>query len=200
MLLHGEIFSREKTRKYWGPLLTISFSLLYHYGSIHLGYIFIPAWLLLFVVMGAFVGGLPSGFLSAAWAFGYSLYATDDIIWAVQVGIVALLIVALVGWQSDEIKRQILQVKTQTDHAERNQAAADLVDSANGNINRLRTVLKIIDDLLVGWNVLSDQARQGVIIDIRNQLATMTLLVLGWRTLAREKQLVIKDVEPISRE
>lgn len=176
--------------RFWGPLATIVFTALYHAGVIYFGFTVAVGWLWIFAVVGAFVGGRRAGLISAAWAGLYAYYAMPTGNWefTVQRVVIGFLLAGLVGWQTQNLRRALAEAQAALELARKNQAKADLVDSANGNIEKLRMALKMLDDLLMGWDVLDDGARRGLIMDIRRHLATLTLLVYGWRKLAQAKR------------
>lgn len=179
------IYSKRAIRWIWGPVATIIITAAYHALLKDFGLSATTAIFFILVVQASFWGGWPAGLLSALWGTGYNFYVTGDTPRTVQVGIAMFVSVLVLSWQSREIYRQAELART-------NQIKADLVDSANGNINRLNDVLKILDDLIMGWDVLSEQSRKGIMEDIRNRLATMILLVAGWHALSRERDFVKK--------
>lgn len=177
--------------RFWGPLFTIIFTLAYHAGSLYFHYSITLIWIMVFVVWGTFASGLRGGLIAAAWGILYALYAipmTDQLNRAIQVSIGIIMVAGLVGWQTRSLRRSLAKTQAALLLAEKNQVKANLVDSANGNIEKLRTALKMLDDLLMGWDVLDDNSRRGLIIDIRAHLATLILLVFGWRKLAEAKR------------
>jgi hypothetical protein len=182
--------------RFWGPLLTVSFTVVYYAIILYFGWSITFSWLWLFMAAGIFISGLRAGMLCAAFIVAFTLYAIPmDTSRIIQLAISTPAAAVLVGWQTRELRLALSRVQAEGDRArealaqaEKNQAKADLVDSVNGNIEKLRTVLKILDDLLMGWDVLDNDRRRGLIIDVRAQLATLLLLVFGWHKIAEEKR------------
>lgn len=165
--------------RFWGPLATVVFTALYHIGAQYFGYSITAAWLYLFVVFGAFIGGLRAGLVAAVFVAGYSIYAMEDISRVIQVAAAVLLIAGLVGWQRRRLRAEFRR-------AEDNQGAADFVDNLNGNIERVRITREQLLDILE-TDLLSEETR----LKLREALGVLNNLeqaTAGWRQLRELKK------------
>lgn len=112
--------------RFYGPLATIIFTIMYHYGSFRFGYSIAVGWLWLFMIVGAFVGGLWAGLISAAWVAGYSYYVdSEDPTLLIQRIAIGFLMAMLVGWQTQRLRAAF--------------KAAD--ETVNGNVEKMYTSL-----------------------------------------------------------
>jgi hypothetical protein len=158
---------------------TVIFTALYHLGARYFGYAITLSWLYLFVVFGAFTGGLRAGLLAAIFVAGYSLYVLDDTSRSVQVAIAVLLSAVLVGW----LRRRL---RAEWQRAEDNQAAADLIHGLNGNIERVRGARAQLLDILE-----AEPLNEGTRLKIRgvlNVLNNLEQATAGWRQLRELKK------------
>lgn len=160
--------------RFWGPLATVMFTAAYHAGAQYFGYSITAAWLYLFVVFGAFIGGLRAGLVAAVFVAAYSAYTVEDTNRAIQVAIAVLLIAGLVGWQRRRLRAEFRR-------AEDNQGAADFVDNLNGNIERVRAARGQLLEILE-MEPLNEEARLRLreVLGVLNNLEQATA---GWRQL-----------------
>lgn len=141
--------------KFWGPLATIVFTVAYHFGSMVFGYAIAVGWLWLFMITGAFVGGLRAALICAAWVGMYAYYVApaDDLTRMAQQVIISFLMAFLVGWlrrrerHERDVIRATLANGTVTKIREAFQLAAELKEKAKAEPKIYPTILQIEDRL-----------------------------------------------------
>ncbi len=157
--------------KFWGPLATIAFTIVYHLGSVYFGYSVFIAWLWLFLIIGTFVGGLRAGFICAIWIILYTLYAvSDDPSRAIQIMIATPIVAYLVGWQT----RNIRQLHKMTD------------ELVNGNIDKAKNALNIARELLLNWEDYTNVGRYKRVRLFEDALGNLLAGIVGFRHIRRE--------------
>lgn len=155
--------------KFYGPLATVVFTVLYHLGAMYLGYSISLTWITCFVVLGTFLSGLRGGAVAALWAMAYALYAVD-FNRAIQAVFGLSLIVFIVGWQTQKL-RQIYQ------------ASDELL---NGNATKLKEGLKFLREAKTELAKTRDKIELG-----EDRLGNVLSTVVGYKAL-RE---MIKEVD-----
>lgn len=171
--------------RFYGPALTLIFILFYHGLADRLGWPVNMIWITVFVVYGTFVSGLRGGLLSAGFGVVYALYtlAPDR---ALQVAVGLPLIASVIGWQTRAFREALAE-------ANRNRRAANIVDSVNGNIRLNLEAIRILDEVLVGWEITPAGITKDRIEDARGKLADLATMVKGYHAIARERGFVEGD-------
>lgn len=116
--------------RFYGPLATIIFTIVYHWLVVTFGFIPAPGWLWLFMILGAFVGGRKAGLVSAVWVSLYAIYITPDggASLTIQRVMIAFITVGLIGWQTHQIRK----------------AYQDADQALNGNVEKMQKGLKYL--------------------------------------------------------
>lgn len=178
--------------RFWGPLGTIVFVVVYHAGSVYFGYTISLAWVWLPVIAAAFVGGFRAGLISAIFMCLYAFYAIPQLDRVVQVVITVPLVAGLVGWQTRLLRRALADARewaeratAALERAEINEAAAQALGALNGNILRIRHSRNLLLKTLEQQR-LDEMAREEIrqVLHVLNNLEQATA---GWQELAKIK-------------
>jgi hypothetical protein len=179
--------------RYWGPVSTVAFTVIYHLGSVAFGYSITGAWLWLFMIIGS-VGGLRAGLICAGFISAYSFYAfPDDLSRVIQVAAASFLAVLIVGMETRALRRSVADETTQRKRADDNQSKADIVDSVNGNLKLALGAIDILDSLRFGWDSIEDKNRLAMVEQARGKLADQVTLHRSFRQMARERGFVLGE-------
>lgn len=163
--------------KITGPIVTLIVLAIVHYVSCLRGtaaLAFVP------LVWSAYAGGLAPALASAVVIVAYTVLAyPPDYNRLGQVAVSALAIALMVGY----LKRH-----------------AELSQSLNGNLKRLRETVELVQRLKVEWADLSDSGRYKLVGLIEDKLGNLAALVFGWHSIKEEmehtkKTLGVKDDE-----
>jgi hypothetical protein len=174
-------------RYFLGPLVVMAMIGVVEY--FHTILLFEPSAALPFAGMAIslYFGGWRSNMASALLASSYALVLHPDDPARVAQAVIACFAVAIGGSFLRESERKAWT------HAGSNQDKAEFVDSINGNLKLLERAHKMSDDLLEGWEVLSQSARYEKIAQIRGTLANLRLLAEGWHKMAKERGFIIRE-------
>ena len=176
--------------RYWGPVATVAFTVLYHLGSMAFGYSPAVAPLTIFLAIGS-ITGLRSGLICAAWVSGYAYYAIDDTSRVIQIVIGVFGIAAIVGLQTRALRKAVIEAKAEHTRADLNQQKADIVDSVNGNVQLALKAIDLLDSLRFAWDAIADSERLRMVEQARAKLADLVTLARGFRQMAKERGFVL---------
>lgn len=114
--------------RFWGPVATVVFTVLYHLTAVSFGFTVAVGWLWVFAVLGAFIGGRKAGLIAATWAAVYAYYVTPGEDWPflAQRVVIGFILTEIVGWQTHQLREYY-------------KAADELL---NGNAIRLNLALR----------------------------------------------------------
>lgn len=174
------------TERLIGPATTIIVTLFYHWFVV-LGHAPVTVAILFpFVVLAAFTSGMRAGMVAALWVSGYSAWLvwTTDPLRAVVVAASLIATNHMVGL-----------LKRRSRIAEETRRKAELADAVNGNIEKLRDIEKSLFELLMGWQVLNDEAQLRIVKVAHSNIANLTSIVSGWRELWKERETLIEEHE-----
>lgn len=159
--------------RFWGPLATIVFTIIYHYGALTFGYSIAVMPLVLILAFGAFVGGLRAGLICAVWITLYTFYAIpDDLSRVIQIGLGSVGVALVIGWQT----RKIRQLYIVTD------------ELVNGNVDKAKNSLRIARELIEHWEMYTDTGRLWQVRRFEDALGNLLAGVVGYRHIRREIQ------------
>ena len=159
--------------RFWGPVATVTCTIIYHLGSIAFGYSPAVMPLVIFLVLGS-LSGLRPGLICAVWISGYAVYAIDDLSRVVQIAIGAVSVAFITGWQTRALRQALTEALAGAE-------ARKMVDTLNGNIIRITEARELILDIL-NHNNLDENTRSR----LRSALHTMNNLQFatkGWAEL-----------------
>lgn len=168
--------------RFYGPLVTVVFTVLYHLGHLYFGYSVTLVWIAVFVVVGSFLSGLRGGLVAALFAVGYAFYAIpmiDRVDRAVQVAAGMVIMAFAVGY----LRRRERQ---QSQRATENEAAAQALGALNGNILRIRHSRNLLLKVLQQHRL--DDITQEEIRSVLHVLNNLEMATAGWQELARVKE------------
>lgn len=160
-----------------GPVVTLIFlAAVYYLPIIHgtAALAFVP------LVWSAYVGGLAPALASAIIITAYAvLDYPPDYNRLAQVSLSAIAIAVM----ASRLKRH-----------------AELSQSLNGNLKRLREAVELVRQLKNDWADLSDSGRYKLVDHIEDRLGNLAALVLGWHSISQEmlstkEKLGIRDEE-----
>lgn len=129
--------------RFWGPLLTIVFTGIYHSVIVYFGLSLTIAPLVIFLVAGTFVGGLRAGLVCAIWITLYSYFSIDDLARIYQIMISAFAIAIVMGYlrrrerQLSDVSRAILANGNVHKIKEARQLAIELKQITEGEVNEI---------------------------------------------------------------
>lgn len=137
-----------------GPIATILFTIVYHLGSIYFGYSIAVMWIICFLVLGSFVGGLRAGLICAVWISLYSFYAISDLSRVIQIIIGSIGIAFIVGWQTRRL-REFYQTADEVlnGNAVKLQEGLQFLREAKTELRKLIQLIELVEDRF--GNVLS---------------------------------------------
>lgn len=148
----------HKSRRFWAGLIVniVALVAMYHFID------YLPNTTILafmFIIGAALIGGLWAAAISAVFYAVFVAATVDDIARAVLLVISAFVTGGVLGWYRDR-------------HQE-NKPKIEFVDGLNGNYDRLKHIINLIDDF-----------NDDKLADVRSELADLALLVKGWKALA----------------
>lgn len=183
-----EMYRILNRSRLWGPLGTVVFTMVYHYGVVQGWYEVSLALIFLFVAAGAFVSGLRGGLAAAVWGSTYGWYVMLPGSRLAQTIVGMFALAALVGYGTRRLRRSILDEMGARSLARANQDKADIFDSiTNGNVRIFRAALDVLDGLRLGWDTIPDETRQRMVAEARAKLADLVTLAKGFEEMARQR-------------
>lgn len=154
-----------------GPFVTLIVLAIVHYLPILRGttaLAFVP------LVWSAYAGGLAPALASAVIITAYTILAyPPDYNRLAQVALSAVAIALMVGY----LKRH-----------------AELSQSLNGNIKRLRETVDLVRQLKNDWADLSDSGRYKLVDHIEDRLGNLAALVFGWHSIRLEQEHIKREL------
>lgn len=117
------------------------------------------------IVLASYIGGLVPGIIAALLVGIDQHLIVDDLSRTIVVNFSAMAIAVIVG---------VLQRR------------ARMVDTLNGNLERLRTTVKACDSLLTAWDDYSDKGRKNQVVIVRHHISHLATLVFGWKAIRKE--------------
>lgn len=186
--------------RFWGPLLTIVFTGVYHAGVMQGWYEPTLIGVCVFVVAGALVSGLRGGLLAALWGSVYAIYVMLPSTRLIQVIGGLFIIGAGAGYVTRNLRAALAEArqarfeaeksaevaKAALERAERNEAAAQALEALNGNILRIRQARETILNTLKNHPLDEDtrtEMRQALHI-----LNNLELATAGWQAYDKLKR------------
>lgn len=158
--------------RFWGPVITVVFTVVYHLTVGYFGVSLTLAWLYLFLVIGAFVGGLRAALVCAAWMGLYAIYALPmEPGRIVQIIVVAVAIAGAVGYLRKR-ERRLQEVMT--------------FIFANGNVQKMRDALALATDLKHHFRASSDRVIEQGLERIESDLGNTLAVLDGYKFLREE--------------
>lgn len=158
--------------RFWGPVATVAFTVVYHLA---VGYFDLSptlAWLYLFLVIGAFVGGLRAALVCAAWMGLYAAYALPmEQSRIVQIIVVAVMIAGAVGY----LRKR-----------ERRLQRAMMLIFANGNVQKMREALALATDLKLNLRTQTEAGVLDGLERIESDLGNTLAVLDGYKFLREE--------------
>lgn len=170
--------------KVYGPALTLLFVVFYHGLAHRLGWPVNAIWIAVAVVYGTFLSGLRGGLASAAIGAAYAFY-TLPLDHGLQVVVGMPIIAFVVGWQTRELRAALAK-------AIKNQRAADIVDSVNGNIRLNIQAIRILDQVRDGWDIRPKGVSLQMIEEARGKLADLATLTKSYHAIAQERETLLR--------
>lgn len=175
--------------RFWGPLGTVVFTLIYHYGVMQGWYEISLGLIFLFVIAGAFVSGLWGGLGAAAWGTAYALYVMLPSTRLYQTMIGMILAAVLVGYGTRRLRQVILAEIEARQQIEQNRIKQEMLDSADSILRVFGEVLDITNSLRLGWGVIPDASRFGMLERAHGKLANLITLSKGFEQMAKNERL-----------
>lgn len=130
------------------------------------------------------VGGFTSSISNAIMLAFFTVHLFgDDTSRLYQNLVLNSILFILSGWQSTARRQQ-------TSLAMANQAKADLLNSANGNLLKVEEAYLLAQSALEHYPGNKDDQSYIALVEARGILANLQTMVKGWRVLYREKQAV----------
>lgn len=142
--------------RFWGPLITVTFTVAYHLLISTFGWTPAVGWVWLFVVAGSLVGGLRAGLVAASAAAFYSwlIISPGDGTQFVQRVIIGFLMALTVGWlrrrerrEADALRVALADARAAWDKAQEGEEAIRTLDGLNGNIERVKQARNKVREL-----------------------------------------------------
>lgn len=179
--------------KFVGPLVTVTFTIAYHFGSLVFGYPVNAVWIITFVILGTFTSGLRGGLIAATWGSAYVIYAIDDFSRVSQIIPFLFIYAGIVGWQTRRLRRSVIAEIEARRVTELSRMKAEIFDGlTNGNIRIFLAALDVLDGLRLGWEQIPDETRQKMVMEARGRLADLITLAKGFEEMARQRGYVIE--------
>lgn len=173
--------------RFWGPISTVIFLVLYHSGSVSLGYTPVIGWLWMFLIWASFVAGFRASFLCATFISAYAWYIDGaDYTLLVQRVVISFGMAITLGYLHSKL-RQTWEI------ARANQASTLAMAELDSNLETMKKVHKHGQDLILGWQVLQDKARFEIVKTIVYKLADVISVTDGWHQLYKERKIVSDD-------
>lgn len=164
--------------RFWGPLATIWFTLVYHVIADHFGIFISVGWLWLFMIVGAFIGGLRAAILCAIWISFYAAFLMPaDPSLTIQRVIISFAMAVLVGY----LRRR-----------ERNLQQAVMVAFSNGNVAKIRDALAQATTLKLNLKTTADTTVETTLEQIESDLGNTLAVLDGYKFLRDEIERVNK--------
>ena len=183
-----EMYRILNRSRLWGPLGTVVFTMVYHYGVVQGWYEVSLALIFLFVAAGAFVSGLRGGLAAAVWGSAYGWYVMLPGSRLAENIIGMIFLAGLVGYGTRRLRRSIIDEVMARRVAEKNRTKAEIFDSlTNGNIRIFLAALDVLDGLRLGWEQIPDETRQKMVTEARAKLADLVTLAKGFEEMARQR-------------
>lgn len=181
-----------KISRVWGPLVTVVFTICYHFGVIQGRYEVSLSLIFLFVAAGAFVSGLRGGIVAAMWGSAYGWYVMIPSSRLAQTIVGMFALAALVGYGTRRLRLEIETSFKAKQLAAENRLKAEIFDGmTNGNIRIFQRYLKTLDDLRDGWDSIPDNAKLEMVNQARGGIADLITLGDGFKEMARQRGYVI---------
>lgn len=161
-----------------GPVATLLIlAMVYYLPALHgtVALAFVP------LVWSAYTGGLVPALISAALITGFvTIDYLPDYNRIGQVSASVLMIALMVGYLKHH---------------------AELSQSLNGNLKRLREAVELTRRLKTEWADLSDSGRYKLVDSLEDRLGNLAALVFGWHSIRIEqehikRELGIKELDP----
>lgn len=182
--------------RFWGPLGTVAFTVIYHYGVIQGWYEVSLALICLFVAGGAFASGLRGGLGAAAWGSAYGYYVMlPNSRWA-QTVVGMFLLAALMGYGTSRLRRTMVAEFEARQQAELNKAKAEIFDNMmNGSVAIFKRYLKTTEQLTNGWETIPNDEKLKMAQSLRGNVSDMIILAKGFEYLAKQRGFVIEHYD-----
>lgn len=188
-----EMYRILNRSRLWGPLGTVVFTMVYHYGVVQGWYEVSLALIFLFVAAGAFVSGLRGGLAAAVWGSAYGWYVMLPGSRLAQTIIGMILLAGLVGYGTRRLRRSVVNEFMSRELARANQIKADIFDSmTNGNVDIFKRYLSTLDNLVDGWQTLPDANKLEAVKTARGGIADLITLARGFEEMAKQRGYVIE--------
>lgn len=179
--------------KFVGPLATVLFTIVYHFGSLAFGYPVNTVWIATFVILGTFTSGLRGGLAAALWGSAYVIYAIDDFGRVSQIVPFLFLYAGIVGWQTRRLRQSVIAEIEARQVSELSRMKAEIFDGlTNGNVRIFMSALEVLDSLRLGWDQIPDETRQKMVMEARGRLADLITLAKGFEEMARQRGYVVE--------
>lgn len=174
--------------RFWGPLLTVIFTAVYHSVATWFGFSVAVFPLAGFLALGSLFG-VWSGLICAAWITAYAWYAIPgDPARVIQIALGSLVMATIIGSETralrqalDEAEESEAKMKAALERAEKNEAAAQALEALNGNILRIKnarvTLLKILEE-----HPLDEKTRDEIRVTL-HVLNNLEFATAGWKAL-----------------
>lgn len=161
--------------RFWGPLITVLFTVVYHFAASYFGFTVTYGWLWLFLIAGGFIGGLRASLLCAGWVTLYAILTLPgDLSRVIQIAVISVVGAWLIGYLRQRERRL--------------QKVFDEV--FNGNVARMESAMGASRTLLKEWNNLTVTEQKEQVQQINHYLAHLLTSVVGYRQMREEQERV----------
>lgn len=158
----------------YGPLATVTATVIYHLGSLYFGYSIAVFSLAPFLALAS-VLGLRSGLICAAWLSAYAWYAIpSDPARIIQIWIGLFLIAIIVGSETRALRQALAEAQAGVE-------ARRMVDNLNGNIIRVEEARLSLLSILEANRL--DEPTRNRLRSVLHTLNNLALATQGWKEL-----------------
>lgn len=185
--------------RFWGPLLTVGFTIVYDLAATWFGFSVAVFPLAGFLALGSLFG-LWSGLICAAWITGYAWYAIPgDPARVIQIALGAAVMAVIIGTETRALRQALVEAhaarieaeesaaaeRAALERAERNEAAAQALEALNGNILRVKNARDLILRMLKQHHL--DEPTRDEMRQVLHTLNNLELATAGWQALGKLK-------------
>jgi hypothetical protein len=145
-------------------------------GTISLAIAFVP------LALNGLIGDLRSSITCALFITGYTFIAPEyTLARAIQIVVASISVALASGYLKERLIAATVEVET-------NRQKAAAMNQLNGNLQKLFVVLRRLDELKDGWNILYEDSRLDAVNEVYYHIKHITTLVSGWHQLWVEAQ------------
>lgn len=180
-----------KMSRWWGPLGTVAFTVVYHCGVVWGWYEVSLALIFLFVAAGAFISGVRGGLAAAVWGSAYGWYVMLPGSRLVQTIIGMIFLAGLVGYGTRRLRREyqarLLESAAKMAILEQLRQIESIAGekALDTNLSRIEQLEKLGHELYWRWEMLSEAQRRDLAKTIWDRANNIVSLAEGWRQIGK---------------